>query len=216
MIGKISTFTLITVITSTTSFAQSMDKQQREKHARNTGGDYGANIITISPFIAMDYGVGVGLSYERIFGPDKKLAVILPVSLMLDGNNSPGYRYATSDLDASIYFTPGLKIYPFGQRRLTYAVGPSLMINYGKRSSVWAAGFPVEGAMISWLRLGIMATNYLNFQVTRSFNLGLEMGLGLRYLDRQTYTEPNRDMPLKLQGDMKPTGRFALTLGFRF
>lgn len=216
MIGKISTFTLITVITSTTSFAQPIDKQQREKQAPNTGGNYGANLITVSPFIAMDYGVGVGLSYERLFGAYKKIGVILPVSLMLDGSNSPGYRYATSDLDASIYFTPGLKIYPFGQQRLTYAVGPSLMVNYGKRSSVPASGFPVEGAKVSWLRLGIMVANYLNFQVTRSFNLGLEMGLGLRYLDRQIYTEPNRDVPLKLQGDMKPTGRFALSLGFRF
>ncbi len=166
----------------------------------------------------MEYGAGIGLSYEKIFGADKNLGLVFPFSIVLEGNNGPGYKYNTgSDVNASFYFMPGLKVYPFGQRRLAYAVGPTFMIGYGMtRNTTWYTGFQVEGAKMSWLRMGGMITNYLNYQVTRSFNLGLEMGLGVRYLDRQTYTEPGQRDPLHLNNSVKPTGRFALTLGLRF
>lgn len=216
MIGKIGIFTLITTMAITSSFALARDTQEQEKYPLKEKLDYGTNSITFSPFTVMDYGVGIGLSYEKIFGGNKQLGLILPFSLMLDGKNSPVYRYNDSGFNASIYFTPGLKIYPFGQSRLTYAFGPSFMLNYGRRSSVWYTGFPVEGAEVSWLRMGVMVSNYLNFQVTRFLNFGLEMGLGVRFMDKHSYTEPGMTNPVTLNGSGKPTGRFALTIGFRF
>lgn len=218
MTGKIGTFTLLTVMTTTASFAQSPGRWEKERPRRKVIEDYGTNIITISPLTVMDYGAGVGLSYEKIFGADKNIGVVLPFSLMLESNNGAGYQYSpsSSGSNANIYFTPGLKIYPFGHSRVTYAVGPTFMVTYGRSSNVWYTGFPVYGAKISWLRMGAMATNYLNFQVTRSLNLGLEMGLGVRYLDQQTYTEPGLAAPVKTNRGVKPTGRFALTFGFRF
>lgn len=216
MIGKIGTFTLITTMVTTCSFARNSNRQEQEHYPEKEKVDFGTNSITVSPFMAMDYGVGVGLSYEKILGAKGYLGLILPFSLMLDGNNSPGYRYNASGLNPSFYFTPGLKIYPFGQSRLTYAFGPSFMLNYGRCNSAWYTNFPVEGAKVSWLRMGALINNYLNFQVTRSISLGLEMGLGVRFIDRQTYTEPTLPDPVKMEGKVKPTGRFALTIGFRF
>jgi hypothetical protein len=216
MIGKIGTFTLITTMITTCSFARNSNKQDQEHYPEKERVDYGTNSITVSPFTVMDYGVGLGLSYEKIFGANGYLGLILPFSLMLDGNNSPGYSYNASGLNPSFYFTPGFKIYPFGQSRLTYAFGSSFMLNYGKRNSVWYTNFPVDGASVSWLRMGAMVNNYLNFQVTQSIGLGLGMGLGVRFLDRQTYTEPGLATPLKLEGKVKPTGCFALTISFRF
>src|SRR6218665_945528 len=148
MLKKIVALTLLTIVTMNAAFAQGRDfrreraelaRQEKEERRRvrtaRESVDYGTNILRISPITAMDLGVGFGLSYEKILGKEQMVGVVLPVYLLLDGQNNYdpfGNGYSDNNsTKAYFYFNPGLKIYPFGQRRVTYAVGPSLMIGAG-------------------------------------------------------------------------------------
>lgn len=177
---------------------------------------YGAHILSVMPVTAMDYRLGIGLSYEQLLGKAQRVGIILPGTLMLNGYERPGYRYNKNNPHyPAFYFTPGIKIYPFGQRRATYAFGPSFMFCYGKEKNEWYHDYPVEGTTVSWLKMAAMFSNYANFQVTKWLSLGLEIGLGMRFIDRQRYLEPGTE-EIRTSEKAKPSGRFALSLGCRF
>lgn len=235
MPGKLVTLTLITTLAATSVFAQRRDfrkeraelarqereekRRLREEHPRLAAADYGSNILRIYPITAMDVGVGFGLSYERIFGAEKMVGLVLPVHLMLEdeGSFDPFFSGGNGDrYNTYVYFTPGLKIYPFGQRKVTYAVGPNLLLGYGGGEQ-WRYNYNgvSEWTNVSKLRIGLMVNNYVNFQIARSFNLGLEAGLGVRYIDRETYDSPSTGRNSYSNG-INVTGQFSLTLGYRF
>jgi len=238
MLGRIVTFALIATLAATTASAQRRDfrreraalaREEKEERRRlreerledRTPVDYGSNILRLSPITAMDIGVGFGLSYERIFGKDQMVGLVLPVHLMLENRNGydPFNNYYGSDdrYHPYFYFTPGLKIYPFGQRRVTYAVGPSAMIGVGGGQE-WrynAATGIDEWVDVQKLRIGLLVNNYVNFQITKGFNLGLEGGLGVRYIDRESYDRPIYGRTTYSNG-INITGQFSLTLGYRF
>lgn len=242
MIRKIALSTLLFSLLGLSVFAQSRDyrrereeldrAERAEKRRMKREGDigrpkvnYGSNILRLAPITAMDIGVGFGLSYERIFGQEQMIGIIIPASLILqnkDGYNPMNGTY-NNDVryNAYFYFTPGLKIYPFGQRRVTYAVGPSLMFMYGGGKE-WTSEYDMlTGATIyreseiSRTRFGMLVNNYVNFQITPSFNLGLELGLGMRYYDKETHTNTFYNYGDYNNG-FDVTGQFSMTLGYRF
>jgi len=205
MIKKIASLGLLALMAVAPSFAQKM------KPVRQS---YGANILRFSPISALDIGVGFGLSYERLLGAEKMVGVILPVHLILEDNWNSNNN--NTNYNSYFYFTPGLKVYPFGQRRITYAVGPSLMLGYGGGKN-WISNDPWGGQELfskTVFRLGILVNNYINFQLTQNFNLGLEAGLGMKYIDNTKYKSNMSSWTEKDGFDI--TGEFQLTLGYRF
>lgn len=200
-----------------------------------TGGDgaaetfsgsssYGSNILRVAPITAMDVGVGFGISYERIFGDAQMIGLVLPVTMLLENKNNGSdiNSYNEARYNTYVYFTPGIKIYPFGQRKVNYAIGPNLLLGYGGgnewqyRNDIYG-GIYLDDVKTTKLRLGFLINNYVNFQVSKAFNLGLEGGLGMRYFDRVSYSGSkyypgNGDF----SNGFDITGQFSLTLGFRF
>lgn len=186
--------------------------------------DYGNHIVRLAPLTAMDVGVGFGAGYEYLLGKEQRLGIVLPVSVLFEdkGVKNGGPQYEDSRYYAYVYFTPGLKLYPFGQRKVTYALGPNLMIGHGGGSE-WQSRTDAYGIIHldavqtkRW-RLGLLMTNYVNFQFSRHFNLGIEGGLGIRYLDKVSYSGSqfyagNGDF----NGGLDITGQFSLALGYRF
>lgn len=188
---------------------------------------YKTNIVRVSPTTAMDVGVGFGAGYEKIIGKAQMIGIVLPVYMLLEKKNNYSFN---ADLKGSkyytyVYFTPGIKIYPMGQRKVTYAIGPNLMIGYGGGND-WQYQVEPDGSRhlyniktTRW-RVGLLVNNYVNIQVSQSFNLGLEGGLGFRYLDRVTFSGSESYASYAGNGDLNSgldiTGQFSLTLGYRF
>lgn len=239
MLRKIVTLALLTTLACTAAFAQRRDfrreradlaRQEKEEKRKMRSErmdkptiNYGTNIVRISPITAMDIGVGFGLSYEKIFGREQMVGLVLPAYLMIGADNgggdpifNPGMYSSNNNNNLYFYFNPGLKIYPFGQRRVNYAVGPSLMFGYGGGTE-WRYDGTYnyqEQVDVTKLRLGMLVNNYINFQLTRGFNLGVELGIGVRYIDRET--EDRGYYRQTYNNGINVTGQFSLTLGYRF
>lgn len=184
----------------------------------------GKNMVRLSPITAMDVGVGFGLSYERVFGADQMFALVLPVSMILEpkAENDLSSTFNKVRFNTYVYFTPGLKIYPFGQaHKVTYAVGPSLLLGYGGGNQ-WqyrtdTTHAYLDDVKMTRLRLGILATNYVNIQVSRTINLGMEGALGIRYYDHTRYSGSDFYAGNgAFRNGIDITGQFSLSIGFRF
>lgn len=179
--------------------------------------DFGANLINISPFKALDSGPGFGISYERIVDKKGYFGIIIPLTVTIPGTST--YIFDVSDNNGSymFYFSPGLKIYPFGQRKVTYAVGPNFFFGKGERWNNSSIYDPNTGGYISneqnteWVRMGLLVNNYINFQVTPKFQISLNGGLGSRYVDREKY-----QVSTTVIRGLQVTGEFSFSLGFRF
>lgn len=180
--------------------------------------EYGKNILTISPFKALDSGPGFGFSYERLVGNGQHIGIILPVSFIFHDYNiydplvGSNAKYLTN-----FYISPGVKIYPFGQRKVTYAVGPNIVTGFVKDTYSNYLSYPNGGGYYntvesSRFRLGLVVNNYLNFQITSRINLGINGGLGMRYLDRQNSSSSF----FYSNNDISVIGEFAFNFGFRF
>jgi hypothetical protein len=192
-----------------------------DRSARKTSGTpqqsedivYGKNLIMISPFKALDSGPGLGASFERLLGP--YVGVILPVSFMFNEQYSYNTGGSHRDYNTNVYVSPGVKFYPFGQRKVTYAVGPNVMLGFTKDTDAKYIYDPTGGPSTTILtpvkhfRLGLLVNNYLNFQITSKINLGINGGLGVRYFDK---TNPS----IGYSDGMQLTGEFAFNFGFRF
>lgn len=179
--------------------------------------EYGRNIITISPFKALDSGPGLGFSYERTLGENQNIGIILPVSFIFHDFNgyNPTIGSNTNYL-TNFYFSPGVKIYPFGQRKVTYAVGPNIMTgfvkdNYSEYIYTSGGGYNVTREN-NRFRMGLMVNNYLNFQITSNINLGINGGLGTRYIDSSSSSSSF----FYSNDRMRVIGEFAFNFGFRF
>lgn len=222
MLKKSGLTVILSLFAITALFAQQDAAPAKEQ---DQPAAYGTNILRLAPLTAMDVGVGFGLSYEKLVGRDKMVGIIIPVSLILE-NSDIFYNYnsgAGNNYNTYYYFTPGIKIYPFGQRRVTYSIGPSLMLGFGSGHGSISDWDSFGNAVYSdytkkVFRLGMLINNYLNFQITPGFNLGLEGALGIRYLDRQTYDyqSPNFPNAQNNNNGFDITGQFSLTLGYRF
>lgn len=208
MIKKIAAITMMGMMTVGAAQAQSKERPA-----------YGTNILRLAPISVSDIGIGFGLSYEKIIGAEQKIGIILPLSMLLEDGNyyyDPMANYEGPRYKAYFNFQPGLKIYPFGQRKVTYAVGPSLSFTYGGGKEWENAWDPVISRQVdvTKTRIGMLINNYVNFQITESFNLGLEAGLGMRYYDavvRDYGTHSSR-----YNDGFNVMGQFSMTIGYRF
>lgn len=176
----------------------------------------GKNKIDISPFKALDSGPGFGISYERILDKRGHFGLLLPFTMTIPEDYYLPIIGEDSD-EQMYYFSPSLKVYPFGQKRVTYAVGPTFLTGIGNR---WEYSYdydPKTGVTTSneeerkRLRMGLIINNYVNFQITQHFQIGLNAGVGPRYVDREKYRSTiYRDRHMGISGE------FNFSLGFRF
>ena len=195
--------------------------QEETKYTR-TNLHEDANVIRIAPLTAMDIGYGFGLSYERLLGTNKNVGLILPFSLLLE--KGTGGVYGSRGNNTYFYFTPGVKIYPFGQRKITYAVGPSLMFGYGKNPDhygyIYQNGLTAEeDIQLKKFRMGLLVNNYISFQITKALSLGFEAGVGMRYLDREYFNSSGifwGSERVQFRNGFNITGQGSMTIGIKF
>jgi hypothetical protein len=196
----------------------SMNPNQSRIKETSTNMDeaFGRNMINFSPFKVLDSGPGIGVNYERIVGTKRLFGITLPLSVTFPDN----YIFSSSSGSPNrsmFYFSPGLKIYPFGQRKVTYAVGPNLFTSFGKVRNYVSTYDPVRNTYVGEettrnnFRFGVLVNNYVNFQITPQFQIGLHAGLGSRYIDRETVNVVDYHF-----NRVQVTGEFNFNLGFRF
>lgn len=196
------------------------EKSERKFREVRPAVNYGDNFLRLAPLRVLDIGgVGIGAEYERLVGENKMIGIVLPFSVLFEEtslNWNPNNSGDDLHYNVYYYFCPGIKIYPFGQRKVTYAVGPSLMAGWGSgKEWQWINTDPMGNGYYTEvdkdkLSLGMIVMNYVNFQITKGFSLGIDAGLGIRYYDREkTDFYTNND-------GFSPTGQFSLTLGYRF
>jgi hypothetical protein len=188
----------------------------RKKYAHNSAINYGKNVIAFSPAQLTNDGFGFGLSYERMLDKENKISFYLPVSYTYTNLRSDNTYYNSNynnvgftDKANMFYAYPGLKIYPKGLGIVRYAVGPSLAIGAGSKLSsrnydpnTNTYYYTTENHFL----LGFMVNNSININPTPKLFLGLELGLGVSYLDQ-------------VDGANKGVGfltQFAFKVGFRF
>ncbi len=178
---------------------------------------YGKNILAIAPLQISD-GIGVGFSYERVL--DKKGIVSFYMPLMVGfNNNSDVMPFSSSYYNYNEYTSytgmVGIKIYPTGSKgKVKYAVGPAIAARYAQTDAYNVfMGYDVYGYPIYTtgkqdnFALGVVINNSLNIQPTAHLYLGLEIGLGMSYIN-QTNGRNN--------GNEDFLGQFAFKLGYRF
>ncbi|WP_353721405.1 hypothetical protein [Dyadobacter sp. 676] len=179
--------------------------------------EFGKNKIDVSPFKALDSGPGFGISYERILGKNGYFGLLLPFTITVADSYYFPMGSENSNNEEMYYFSPSLKVYPFGQKRVTYAVGPTLYAGMGKRWNNYTDYDPATQVYTSReeererFRMGMIVNNYVNFQITKHFQIGLNAGVGPRYIDREKFGSK----VYKTRG-MEITGEFNFNLGFRF
>lgn len=216
MTKQIITLGLALLSASFGTQAKSSKDQKEENRSRPV---YGDNIIRFNPIKALDIAAGPGISYEHLFGEDKSIGLVLPFSMLL-ANEDDYYGYDDTHYATYFYFTPGLKFYPFGQRRCTYAIGPNLMLGYGGGERMESQYDPItqryyyDEFKSRVFRLGILVNNYFNFQVTPAFSIGASAGLGARYIDHETRSGGGHDVTYN--GPITVTGEITLSIGYRF
>jgi hypothetical protein len=177
----------------------------------------GRNKVDFSAFKAFDSGPGFGISYERILDKNGYFGLLLPFTVTISDSYYFPIGSETSNNEEMYYFSPSLKIYPFGQKRVTYAVGPTLYAGVGRRWYNYTDYNPTTQVYTSReeererFRMGMIVNNYVNFQITKHFQIGLNAGVGPRYIDREKF----QSTTYKTRG-MEITGEFNFNLGFRF
>jgi hypothetical protein len=175
----------------------------------------GKNVLALSPLQLTERGVGIGLSYERMIDKDGMISIYLPFVYTFnderDYNGFPTDKY-------SVQFLPGIKIYPTGYKGIVrYSVGPSLYFAYGEESytnfpnsyyyypqtSQFPAPYRVREDQVT---IGMLVNNTLNINPTPHLALGLELGLGVSYLNRR---DGRSDGTI-------PLAQFGFKVGYRF
>ena len=192
-----------------------MEENERKRpkvHYRN-------NIIAIAPLQVTDAGVGVGLSYERVLDRKGYVSFYMPVSWSFMNDNNGPYYYSGNDYrNNSFYFMPGLKFYPTGSKgKVRYAIGPNIVAGFGREwqdiyysypyysGGYYGSGYYVREQDDRFV-LGVMVNNSLNINPTPHLYLGLELGMGVSYINQlNSYNDTERFL-----------AQFGFKLGYRF
>jgi len=189
------------------------------KSQENQGRPLGRHIITLSPFKGLDLGFGYGLSYEYQMDKKGQFAAVIPFSLIISDSHTY-YRDAHVNSTKGIYASPGLKFYPFGQKKVSYAMGTNLIMGWlsewhGDEEYLWNLNKEVFVQYKSQrTRMGLLVNNYLNLQMTKNLQIGIHAGLGRLFLDHTTL--PQNDLDYRYYGDDKLIGEFSFNIAFRF
>jgi hypothetical protein len=178
--------------TSTNPMLPAFMEERRQEVNRMLGkrnDSYGNNILALAPVQITERGIGVSLSYERVLDPGSIVSFYMPVVFTFndDEYHFQGDRY-------SIQVMPGLKIYPTGSKGIVrYSIGPSLYAAYGEKMfepfyygpyySPYYGSYPGR-RLGDHFSMGMLVNNTLNINPTPHLYLGLELGLGVSYINR--------------------------------
>ncbi len=188
------------------------EARMRKQAARSQyeGHRFGRNIISVNPFVVNHTGAGVGATYELLLGEEQRIGIVIPFGLTFAGLDDDWFIGDRGNDFTTYHLSPGMKLYVAGSnRKVSYAIGPSIMMNKGSGDvKVWRNGYQ-ELAYSERRGLGMIVNHYLNFQVTPGFNFGMDGGLGLRYFDRKITggVEESRRMGV--------IGQYSIRFGFR-
>ncbi len=171
-----------------------------------------SNVIRFSPVGVNEVGTTVGLSYEKHLAKNPKLSLVFPLQVVFrqhernwddDYQSSPAY----------FYFTPGFKFYPGSlERPVKYAIGSNLVLGSGDRYYYNSTQSNPDGSWSTYYdranntRVGVMVVNYVNFDISRTFTMGINLGFGLLYVDKSKF-KPN---------DIGGTVQLSTNFGFKF
>ncbi|MBP6334802.1 MAG: hypothetical protein KA444_04955 [Bacteroidia bacterium] len=187
-----------------------------QKPAETSG--YGKNIISFSPIQITainpinderDADVCVNFSYERI-SENEAFGFKLPVSFSLK--------------DPYYYIMPVLKIYPFKQGVVKYAIGPQFYFGFGeieRRFSSYNYPYTPDTTInVNKTQVGFMINHSLNFSIMQNFYMGIEASLGINYYDS------NKDEDYQLDSyyypdnyndsQFYPAFHMGFAMGYRF
>jgi len=175
------------------------------QEGNNDGSGYGKNIISIIPFsgyASEQVGdVMVGLSYEHIL--NDFVSIKVPVRVGLVNNSFQGAisaKFYTNGHDAPV----------------TYSLGPALIFTHATKEDQYylfelnPCGDPYY-TETTVSQFGFMLVNSLNVTIQKNIFFGVDMGLGLNYLNQLKYN--NRDTY-----DDYPSVNFNfdISMGYRF
>lgn len=181
--------------------------------------NYGRTTIAVSPLQLSAPGVGFGLSYERDLDKEGIVALYIPAALTFASRYRDYYYYYSYNSSIKYhtgYFMPGLKFYPTGSKgKIKYGVGPNLAFVLGERPYLdnnpniqpYPYYYSYSYSMRTRFSFGTMIFNSLNINPTPHLHIGVEMGLGVSYID-QTNGVNTGAMPFLFQ--------FGTQLGYRF
>lgn len=182
---------------------------------------YGKNIIAIAPVQVSNAGIGAGLSYERVLDKKGIISLYIPAAVGFISDNVSQYSsmsgtYITNNETYTNFMVmPGVKIYPTGSKgKVRYSVGPSLAALFGRDYTSYSrfVGYDNFGNPIytnnrgDRFALGVLVNNTLNMQPTPRLYLGLELGLGMSYINQINGAND----------DQMGFAQFAFKLGYRF
>ncbi len=192
----------------------------RMKNGKAEKVKYGKNIIAFAPVQISNAGIGAGLSYERLLDKKGIISFYMPAAIGFLSETISTYSYTSSTYITSnetytnFMVMPGVKIYPTGSKgKVRYSIGPSIAALFGKEygGSKFIGydnmGNPLYSSVIGdRFALGVLVNNTLNLQPTPRLYLGLELGIGMTYINQ--YNSVN-------QGE-SALAQFAFKLGYRF
>lgn len=195
--------------------AQGFKNAERKKENAPTHSNLGNNILSFYPFLVVTTSsnestpeLTVGAAYEGIL-TNKMLGIKIPVFASLR--------------QAYFYTMPTLKIYPFRQGPVRFAVGPQLIVGFGNASYKVVKYDPATTISytqtISGTRkqFGFLVSPSLNMTLSEHVYLDLESGLGVMYYDNMPYANSNyysssyyKDNPIN------PAFHIGFAAGYRF
>lgn len=134
------------------------------------------NTISVAPYQITDESLlGIGIQFERFLNRREKVSFYLPAAVSFCKDNHGQKSTYT-------YLYPGFKIYPWGNRPLSYSIGPSLGFGFGKKYSysdiLWNGAANKEVTEYNTFISGIMVNNGVNVRTGR-FYAGAELGIGV-------------------------------------
>lgn len=157
---------------------------------------YKRNTVTLMPIAFLTNGIGLGVSYEHI-NRKGNTGIRLPFFAMI---NYPG-----------AYFTPSVRLYPFGQRIASPFIAPTLLVGYGDRpinkDSLDYYGKTKTYAVNETTGfLGFMIELGVNIHLTRNMFLTVSGGGGVNY----------PDLAKQDRIDYAGLAKFEVGFGYRF
>lgn len=178
------------------------DLMQLSKQKKKTG--YGRNILSyhLFDFVYQDFS----MSYELI-SKNGKLGYKIPVAIGFGNTDREGPRLFTN----TFYSGFGLNAYIFGQKKVSYFMGPEIHIGIGKDDYYyydWEYSGTGYDETLEFVYGRLLINNGIAFSPIHNFRLAAVMGLGVRYYDtgKEYYDDDG----------FRSTAYFTFSMGLRF
>lgn len=181
------------------------DQMQISKQKKKTG--YGRNIISyhLFDFIYQDFS----MSYELI-SKNGKLGYKIPVAIGFGNTDREGPRLFTN----TFYSGFGLNAYIFGQKMVSYFMGPEIHVGLGKDDYYhyyydWEDNTDMSyDEELEFVYGRLLINNGIAFSPIHNFRLAAVIGLGVRYYDtgKEYYDDDG----------FRSTAYFTFSMGLRF